>query len=447
MKVRLIKAWRDHVEGDILRIDDEDDAKALIEAGFAEEYDLAADLAAQKAAEDAQAAQRKAIDEAVARALAEKAPAVENDNAKGAHPRIEVKDPKDSEDYRKKGDYKSFGHFLTDVRQMATGRQSDAMKRWREATEKGGLGLNEGSAADGGALVPTDFLAELLMIQSREAQLFARTTQIPVTGGAVYIPRVNETSRANGSRYGGVSVTWLGEGATIPSTRPAFANVRLEPKKLAAICYVTEELLDDSPLAVETIVNTIVGKELAYTIDEAILNGTGAGQPLGIMNSAAKVATTRKSGGHVKYEDIVAMYSRLHAASRANAAWFINQAVMADLLAMPFDSGSTVPIPVWIPPGGAADSPYGRLLGLPVIEIEQCAALGTTGDIVLADLSQYLTATKGGVRADASMHVQFVTDQLAYRFVQRVDGQPWWASVLTPAKGSATQAPFVVIAT
>lgn len=445
MKLRLLKAWRDYAAGDLLRVEDADDAKALIDAGFAEEYNLAAELEAEKTAKDAEQTRKAEIEAAVREAIKAQNIAPETTEKAGKPAAATVSDPKGSDEYRKRGAFKGFGHFLQEVRRAAYGRESEAFGQWRHAC-KAGLGLNEGNDSEGGAMVPTDFFAELLAITHREAAVLSRTTQIPVNGGAVYIPAINESSRVNGSRYGGVSVTWLGEGGTIPSTKPSTRNVKLEPKKLAAVVYATEELLEDAALPVEALVNTIVGKELAYAIDDAIINGTGAGQPLGIMASACKVAlAARTTANHVKYEDVVGMYARLHAASRGNAVWLINQAVMTDLMTMPFNAAAATPVPVWLPPGGASDSPYGRLFGAPVIEIEQCAPLGTTGDIIYGDFSQYLVAQKSGIRADASMHVQFLTDQMAYRFITRVDGQPWWNTTLTPAKGSATQSPFVVL--
>jgi hypothetical protein len=54
---------------------------------------------------------------------------------------------------------------------------------------------------------------------------------------------------------------------------------------------------------------------------------------------------------------------------------------------------------------------------------------------------------KGGIQAAESMHVQFLTDQMAYRWTYRLDGQPAWRTTLTPANGSATLAPFVTLAT
>jgi HK97 family phage major capsid protein len=81
------------------------------------------------------------------------------------------------------------------------------------------------------------------------------------------------------------------------------------------------------------------------------------------------------------------------------------------------------------------------------VPIEQCSTVGTVGDIVLADLSQYLLAEKGGMEAMASAHVRFLYAEQTFRFMMRVDGQPLWSTALTPANGTNTVSPFITLAT
>ena len=102
-----------------------------------------------------------------------------------------------------------------------------------------------------------------------------------------------------------------------------------------------------------------------------------------------------------------------------------------------------------MPAGGVSGLPYNTLFGRPVLPIEQCASVGTVGDIILADLNGYILAEKGGIQSDYSIHVQFLTDQEnVFRFIMRVDGSPVLTAPLTPYKGtSATQSFFVALAT
>ena len=87
------------------------------------------------------------------------------------------------------------------------------------------------------------------------------------------------------------------------------------------------------------------------------------------------------------------------------------------------------------------------LYGLPVVFTEFNKTLGTSGDIILADWSQFKLANKGAIEVASSMHVEFVTAQNAWRFIVSYDGQCTWESALTPKNGTGTISPFVALAT
>jgi HK97 family phage major capsid protein len=140
------------------------------------------------------------------------------------------------------------------------------------------------------------------------------------------------------------------------------------------------------------------------------------------------------------------MYARMWARSLPRSEWYINQDCWPQLFQLQHTIG-TGGVPVFLPPGGISGAPYGTLLGRPVMPIEQCETLGTVGDIILADFSQYLMIEKGGIDAASSIHVQFLTNQTVFRFVLRTDGQPKRNTALTPFKGTATQSSFVTLAT
>lgn len=86
-------------------------------------------------------------------------------------------------------------------------------------------------------------------------------------------------------------------------------------------------------------------------------------------------------------------------------------------------------------------------MGRPVVPTEACQTLGDKGDIILADLNQYLTATKtSGVRVETSIHLWFDYDITAFKFVMRVAGKSWFDAAIAPRNGSLTRSPFVTLA-
>ena len=252
---------------------------------------------------------------------------------------------------------------------------------------------------------------------------------------------LDETSRATGSRYGGIRAYWKGEAATKTASKPTFRQIELTLNKLIGLVYATDELLDDAS-ALEQTIREGMQAEFDFQVTQAIMNGSGAGQPLGINNAGCVIsvgAETGQTANTLVWENVNKMWSRMMASSRPNAIWVCNQDVEPQLHQMSISVG-TGGVPVYMPAGGAAAAPYGTLFGRPVVAIEQCPILGDTGDIMLADFSQYKFIDKGGMKSDVSIHVQFLTDQSCFRFVYRCDGQPVLASAITPFSAGATTA-------
>lgn len=309
-------------------------------------------------------------------------------------------------------------------------------------------GLSEAVPSDGGFLVQKDFSAELITRIYQTGEIAKRVRKVPISPNAngVKINAIDEDSRADGSRWGGVQAFWANEADAFTGSKPKFRQIELQTEKLIALCYATDELLEDA-IALEAVISQAFQEEMTFKAEDAFFNGTGAGQPLGITNSGAVLQISADSGDTgktVSTNDVLNMWSRLFASSRKNAAWFINQDVEPKLYPLTLGSGTAV-ILLYTPPGQNGNQ-YGMLMGRPVIPVEHCATLGTPGDIVLADMNQYLVTDKGAPRQDYSIHVRFLNDEGVFRFVYRVDGQPAWKKPLTPKNGTNTLSPFITLA-
>lgn len=348
-------------------------------------------------------------------------------------------------DSRSKAKFKTLGEQLM-AAYIATRPGGHADPRLSNAAS----GMSESVSSEGGFLVQPDFSNELLKDVFDTGRLVSRCRRIPISGNAngITINGIDETSRAS-TRMGGVLGYWVDEAGEKTASKPKFRQIELKLKKLIGLCYATDELLQDAA-ALEQTIRMAFADEFGFLLDEAIINGTGAGQPLGIMNSGCLVSVSAETGQAattIVAENIVKMYARRFATQTGNYAWYYNQDIEPQLLTMSLAVG-TGGVPVYMPPGGLSGSPYGTLLGLPAIAIEQAQTLGTNGDIILANFRDgYVLAEKGGMASDMSIHVRFVYDESAFRFVLRVDGEPVRASALTPAKGSNTQSHFIVLAT
>ena len=340
--------------------------------------------------------------------------------------------------------FAGFGEFLQAVRRS---NPETGVIDPRLHQRLAGTGSNETVGSEGGFLVTTDFSAELLKRSYDTGVLARKCKRIPISSGAngVKINGIDETSRATGSRYGGVRAFWAAEAATVASAVPKFRRVELELKKLFTLWYATEELLADAA-AMEAEAMDAVSGEMAFVLDDSIFRGSGAGQPRGVFGDAGIFVSVAKETSQVANTIVAAnvatMMGRLWAPSIPKAEWFMNQDCWSQLPLM-----SIANQPVYTPPGGFSTSPFGTLLGRPINLIEHSETLGTQGDIALLDLSQYILAEKGGIKQQSSMHVRFLFDEMVFKFTQRVDGRSKWHSSLTPFKGTATQSPFVFLDT
>lgn len=341
--------------------------------------------------------------------------------------------------------FKNFGEQLMAIKNASLpGRKPD--NRLFDISNAA-AGMNETVPSEGGFAVQEDFTTVLLQKANEVATLAPLCLTIPVLGNGLKAPVLDETSRATGSRLGGVQAYWTMEGGEVTSPKkPKLAMLELGLKKLMGISYMTDELLSDAS-ALESVVTRGFTDELAFMLDAAIVNGSGAGQPLGILKSNALLAVDKEVGqlaDTIQAENVINMYARMHKVGKRRAVWLVNAETWPQHFQLNMIFGTTA-VPLYMPPGGLSQSPYGTLFGRPVIECEQCEALGDLGDIIFADLGEYLLIDKGGLNFQSSMHVRFLTDEMCYRFVYRVDGQPIWKAPLIPYKGTKTVSPFIAL--
>ncbi len=345
--------------------------------------------------------------------------------------------------------FRSLGEFLhAVVRSDMPGAAVDPRLLEIQAAASGG---SVAVPSDGGHLVQTDFSTALLARAIEAAVLAPLCTPLEIGAGsnAVELPYIDETSRATGSRFGGVQVYRRAEADAVTATKPKFGKKRLELEELMGIAYATEELLLDAT-AMESIFTTAFSSEFSFKLDDEILRGSGAGECLGIIATAnsALVSQAKETGQEadtIYLENLSKMWSDMPARNKARSIWLINSEVTPELdkLFVTAGTGALEPRIVTYNEAGVM-----RIKGRPVIEIEQASALGDLGDIVLVDMAEYLLARKGGIQADQSMHVRFLNNERTFRWIMRVNGMPAWRTTLTPYKAASGKvvSPYVALA-
>jgi HK97 family phage major capsid protein len=426
---------------------EEQDAEALVSQGVAEMYEAKAN---DIIVEDVTSGDSGGITEDVVKSIIEQTVKASSEEMLkqqrlGGH-------SEDKADYEKTAGFDNFAAFAHSVFKAGPKLENinDKLSKWQQHVKA--TGLSEGINADGGFLVPTEFRATLLRNALERTIVRQRATVIPMNTNSVTIPVVNESTHS-GSLFGGVVIYRPDEGGTKTSSKPEFGQVQLNLHKLVGLVYATDELLEDSPISLQPLLTEMFTSAIAWQEDEDFINGTGAGQALGVMNSPCLVSVAKETGQAattIVTENIVKMWSRLYPQSQGNAVWIANNDTFPQLATLSLSvgtGGSAVGI-LNINGTGIAGAANMKLLGKPLLLTEHCQTLGTTGDIILCDWRQYLIGQKVGqqIKMDTSIHVNFVYDETAFRFVMRYDGQPWWPSTLTPVHSTNTLSPFVALA-
>ncbi len=126
--------------------------------------------------------------------------------------------------------------------------------------------------------------------------------------------------------------------------------------------------------------------------------------------------------------------------------WLVNPEALEKIFDSQASAANQVPV---------LDMSRRTLWGRPFIVTEKVPALGSEGDLTLADFGagHYVIADRE-MRIAGSRHVKygggnygFVTDETFWKVVLRVDGQPLLEAPLTPYYGGNTLSPFVALST
>jgi HK97 family phage major capsid protein len=349
--------------------------------------------------------------------------------------------------------YNTLGDQLADViaaanPDLSNSRKAEAISRLAQV-RAAASGANEAIPSEGGFLVQKDFGGTLNQNAIATGILASRCNKIPIsaTANGYKANVLDETSRANGSRFGGIQVYHAAEAATVTATKPKWRAFEMGLHKLFGLMYATDELLQDTQALAAT-VGMWFPMEFGFKLDDVIIRGSGVGQGLGALNSPALVTVPKESGQKadtILFENIVNMDARLLDSSENSALWLCNRDIKPSLATMSLAIG-TGGVPVYLPANAAFGRPQQQLYGRNMMTMEQCSTLGDVGDIMLFDPAEYMMISKGGIQSAVSIHVQFIYDEQTFRWTYRYDGSPIRNKPITPYQGSKTRSPFLALA-
>jgi len=350
-----------------------------------------------------------------------------------------------------KAPYRSLGEQLVDI--AAARKPEGSLAREKLLNVHRAIsGMSTSVPSEGGYLLQTAFTDALLDKPEEVSKISPLCTKIPIGQGfdELEAPFIDETSRATGSRWGGVQTYREGESLYPSGKKPKIGSWSIRLYDLISICYASNRLLNNAT-SLEAIIFKAFRSENFFKLDDEIIRGTGAGQCMGITTAPCLVTVAKETGQKadtIVTSNVNKMFNALFASSRGTAVWLYNQECEPQLETLVLEIGTGgVQVPMFQYAGfGTNNSPVNKLKGLPAIPVEQAAALGDAGDIILADLSGYILVDQGGIEARTSIEVKFLENEKTFQFIYRVNGAPRLRSAITPYKGAGTYSHFVALA-
>jgi HK97 family phage major capsid protein len=284
---------------------------------------------------------------------------------------------------------------------------------------KAATGLFEGVSADGGVLVPIEFLATVIEFAVAQSPILSKVWRLTMNSNLLRIPRLVQ---AAGSYFGGISLKWISEAALKESTKPAFEQLSFTPSKLIGLIFLTDELIADSMINIVNYVTGLFTRAFQYEMERVIIAGSGTGQPLGIVNDPSINMVARQTAGTVTFDDLVNMDISLDENFR-NLEWITRKATVGTIRKLKDNQNQPIFHADYATFMGQRTVPP-NALGYPINLTRNCPAMGSQGDLVLGDLGMYILAMRQEMTIDQSIHVHFEYDETCVRFVSRLDGKP-----------------------
>lgn len=341
--------------------------------------------------------------------------------------------------------FNSLGEQLMAIRDAAS-KPGAVDKRLMEVNDAA-LGANESVGADGGFLLQTDFAGMILESAVSSSPLLNRLDRHTCSNAANAMRWLtgDETTVAD-SVFGGVAMHWSAEGQTAASSKPKFKEMKLDLEKMMGFAFATDEMLNDA-----TFMSSFFGQAFVLAADrllvDGVISGDGVGKPLGLLNSPGAIVvpkTTGQKAATFTGDNVIKMMASAMPRNRDKLVWLMHPDVEEQLPYLSIQSGDAAKF-LWNPEGGIGNFDTQRVLNKPVLFEDSCSALGDKGDVMLVDPTQYILLTKGTIKQDWSMHVEFLTDQSCFRVIFRCNGMPKVNKPVQIKNSDKPRSPFVLL--
>lgn len=347
-----------------------------------------------------------------------------------------------------KGEDEPFASVGEQLRAIYNFRKNHVEDKRLQRVNNAVLGSNEGGGADGGFALQTDFAGMIMESAVQQSPLLNRLDRYTCSSSANAMRWVSaDETDVSKSVFGGVQMYWASEGAAVAASKPQFREMKMDLEKMMGFLYCTDEMLEDVAF-MSSFASTSFALAGDRLLTEGVICGDGVGKPLGLIHSKALITVAKEqsqAAGTFLGANAIKMQARAMPRNRDRLVWLMHPDVEEQLPTLAIQSGEAAKF-LWNPEGGLGNFDTQRVLNKPVLFEDSCSALGAAGDILLVDPFMYILLTKGTVKQDWSIHVEFLTDQNCFRVVYRCNGAPKVSEPLTIKNSTKPRSPFVALA-
>lgn len=311
---------------------------------------------------------------------------------------------------------------------------------------------NEQSGSAGGFLVPPELQVGIDEAIQEESFFHQHGWVQPMKGKSIDLPSVDVTASAAAAGtsplWGGFIMYWLSGDGVAPSSQsnPIFENQQAVVHELGGYGYVTNQLMQDGGEPLGKYLETVIGKASAGTINLACFNGTGIGQPLGVVNAPGSSVVSRTTGGTIVATDATNMLAKLLPASMVHSWWVCSPAAFGVLSSL---QGFFPALALNTSGDGIRVMVSGTFRGLPIYVTEALPTLGTKGDLILLDPRLCVVTQRTEIEIDWTdqFPTGFIANMSVVRAWWRGDFSPVWRTTATIINGASGISPYVVLNT
>ncbi len=299
----------------------------------------------------------------------------------------------------------------------------------------------ERDGTTGGFYIPESTLQNVLPDLSLVSGIGNLVRRVPVSTPDGSIPmrdysRSVTASVGESSSASGIASQLRAESGAYTEEQMYFEKVRWSVSDYASgYVKASRELVKDLPM-IEALLRAGIEEDVKNKEEFAILRGSGAGQPLGVLTWAGTIEVTEDTDNTFAVADMDEMVSRHLVSDASKTAWVYHHGAYPNVAGMERGNGNAVMHNV-----SGALSKY--LNGYLQFMSQHLPAQGTTGYVTLGDWSKYFLFEFGGLYIEMSEHADFLNGNVVWRFGKRQDGRPIMTAAVTLADNSFTVSPFV----